>query len=330
MKKRKVKRYDEGGFLADFEREPLRDSSGNIVTDSSGEPIMSGSSPGRSKSMDTPDMRSIRMKTDRAATMSGIEDTEAEEGRAARAMLNTIRQPAQPVRSEYDAQSGLDYAPGMGSKKPMASTKPPVKPAAVKPVVNPVVKPAVSSGRGAPGMTAEQFEEGRRKFAEDEGKRNLKRLQETDKPLERINPEASLMGGPALRGLKALGAGLAGKMAARDAPALAGLLGRSKNVGETLSKDMGPVQYAAGRRSMLQNQRGEGVITPKAPPREVKPRNVDPGARRPTRDELDIERMGSDYMRKGGRVKASSGSMSSASKRADGIAMRGKTRGKYI
>ena len=290
---------------------------------------MSGSSPGRSKSMGTPDMRNIRMKTDRAATMNGIEDTEAEEGRAARAMLNTIKQPAQPVRSEYDAQSGLDYAPGIGSKKPMASAKPPVKPAAVKPVVNPVVKPAVSSGRGASGMTAEQFEEGRRKFAEDEGKRNLKRLQETDKPLERINPEASLMGGPALRGLKALGAGLAGKMAARDAPALAGLLGRSKNVGETLSKDMGPVQYATGRRSMLQNQRGEGVITPKAPPRGG---GTDPGARRPTRDELDIERMGSDYMRKGGKVKKykSGGSVSSASKRADGIAMRGKTRGKYI
>jgi len=323
MKKRKVKRYDEGGFLADFEREPLRDSSGEIVRDSSGEPVMSGSSPGRARSMGTPDMQSIRMKTDRAATMGGIEAAEAEEGRAARAMLDTMRKPAQPVRSEYDAQSGLDYAPGIGNRKPIASAKPPTKPAVVKPT-----KPVVSSGRGGSGMTAEQFEEGRRKFAEDERRRNLSRLQATDKPLERVNPEMNLLGGPALRGLKALGAGLAGKMAAREAPAAAGMLGRAKNVGENLTKDMGPVQYA-GRRSMLQNQRGEGVITPKAPPRGG---GTDPGARRPTRDELDIERMGSDYMRKGGKVKKykSGGSVSSASKRADGIAIRGKTRGKYI
>ena len=296
MKKRKVKRFNEGEFIEDnYARNENRE--------------------GRMSTLDPSD----------------IED--AIRGRMMTGKLGEVEYPAnkEPARviSEYDTQSGLDYAPGIGSKKPMVSAKPPVKPAAVKPVVNPVVKPAVSSGRGASGMTAEQFEEGRRKFAEDEGKRNLKRLQETDKPLERINPEASLMGGPALRGLKALGAGLAGKMAVRDAPALAGLLGRSKNVGETLSKDMGPVQYAAGRRSMLQNQRGEGVITPKAPPRGG---GTDPGARRPTRDELDIERMGSDYMRKGGKVKKykSGGSVSSASKRADGIAMRGKTRGKYI
>lgn len=49
----------------------------------------------------------------------------------------------------------------------------------------------------------------------------------------------------------------------------------------------------------------------------------DPNARRPTRDELDEMRMGSDYMRKGGKV-------GSASRRADGIATRGKTRGRYI
>ena len=156
---------------------------------------------------------------------------------------------------------------------------------------------------------------------------------------------------------QAKAAGLAGKMAAREAPAAAGMLGRSKSVGDNLSKDMGPVEFAAGKRSMLQNQRGEGVITPPAapfaernkrmlmqnqrgegvitPPAPVRPTRGggrDPEARRPTQDELDQMQMGSDYMRKGGRVKAykSGGSVSSASKRADGIAMRGKTRGKYI
>ena len=62
------------------------------------------------------------------------------------------------------------------------------------------------------------------------------------------------------------------------------------------------------------------VYNSSAPPRGG---GKDPGARRPTRDELDEMRMGSDFMRKGGKV-------GSASRRADGIAMRGKTRGKYI
>ena len=241
-----------------------------------------------------------------------------------------------------------------------APVKPPVRPTVKPPVATPTAPPVrpVSSGRGTmSGPTAAQLEEGRKKFAEDQGRRNLERLQREDKPLERVNPEANLMGGPALRGVKALGAALAGKMAAREAPAAAGMLGRSKSVGDNLSKDMGPVEFAAGKRSMLQNQRGEGVITPPAapfaernkrmlmqnqrgegvitPPAPVRPPRGggrDPEARRPTQDELDQMRMGSDYMRKGGRVKAykSGGSVSSASKRADGIAMRGKTRGKYI
>ena len=41
MKKR-VRRYQEGGDLPDIDREPLRDSSGEIVRSSSGEAVMSG------------------------------------------------------------------------------------------------------------------------------------------------------------------------------------------------------------------------------------------------------------------------------------------------
>jgi len=336
MKKRKVRRYQEGGAMPDIDREPLRDSSGEIVRDSSGEAIMSGSTRQRQSGpvgyLDDDIKIPPNQKPPRPAPVP-----------------STVT----PVRSEYDVQSGLDYAPSMGGRKPVASGKPPVKPAA--PVAP--ARPVSGGGRGTmAGPTAEQIEEGRRKFAEDQGRRNLERLQREDKPLERVNPEANLMGGPALRGVKALGAALAGRMAAKEAPAAAGLLGRSKNVSENLTKDMGPVQYA-GKRSMLQNQRGEGVITPPAapfaernkrmlmqnqrgegvitPPAPVRPPRgggKDPGARRPTRDELDEMRMGSDYMRKGGRVKAykSGGSVGSASKRADGIAMRGKTRGKYI
>ena len=336
MKKRKVRRYQEGGAMPDIDREPLRDSSGEIVRDSSGEAIMSGSTRQR-----------------QSGPVGYLDDDVKIPPNQKPPRPAPVPSTVTPVRSEYDVQSGLDYAPSMGGRKPVASGKPPVKPAA--PVAP--ARPVSGGGRGTmAGSTAEQIEEGRKKFAEDQGRRNLERLQREDKPLERVNPEANLIGGPALRGVKALGAALAGRMAAKEAPAAAGLLGRSKNVSENLTKDMGPVQYA-GKRSMLQNQRGEGVITPPAapfaernkrmlmqnqrgegvitPPAPVRPPRgggKDPGARRPTRDELDEMRMGSDYMRKGGKVKAykSGGSVGSASKRADGIAMRGKTRGKYI
>lgn len=323
MKKRKVKRYEIGGDVEDnYARNENRE--------------------GRESTLDPSDRE------------------DAERGRR---MTGTFGQVEYPNRlreaAEAAGTTGEDTGVGLlsGATRPVKpAVRPSVRPA-VKPPVAPPVQPVSGGGRGTmAGPTAVQIEEGRKKFAEDQGRRNLERLQREDKPLERVNPEANLMGGPALRGVKALGAALAGRMAAKEAPATAGLLGRSKNVSENLTKDMGPVQYA-GKRSMLQNQRGEGVITPPAapfaernkrmlmqnqrgdgvitPPAPVRPPRgggKDPGARRPTRDELDEMRMGSDYMRKGGRVKAykSGGSVGSASKRADGIAMRGKTRGKYI
>lgn len=328
MKKRKVKRYEIGGDVED----------------------------------------NYARNENREGRMSTLDPSDVEDAIRGRQMTGTLGKVEYPNRlreaAEAAGTTGEDTGVGLlsGVTRPVKpAVRPSVRPA-VKPPVAPPVQPVSGGGRGTmAGPTAAQIEEGRKKFAEDQGRRNLERLQKEDKPLERVNPEANLMGGPALRGAKALATGLAGKMAARgpvsgfrEAPA--GLLGRSKNVSENLTKDMGPVQYA-GKRSMLQNQRGEGVITPPAapfaernkrmllqnqrgegvitPPAPVRPPRgggKDPGARRPTRDELDEMRMGSDYMRKGGKVKAykSGGSVGSASKRADGIAMRGKTRGKYI
>lgn len=327
MKKRKVKRYEIGGDVED----------------------------------------NYARNENREGRMSTLDPSDVEDAIRGRQMTGTLGKVEYPNRMREAAEAagtpGEDTGVGLlsGATRPVKPTvKPPVRPTVKPPVATPTAPPVrpVSSGRGTmSGPTAAQLEEGRKKFAENEGRRNLQRLQREDKPLERVNPEANLMGGPALRGVKALGAALAGKMAAREAPAAAGMLGRSKSVGDNLSKDMGPVEFAAGKRSMLQNQRGEGVITPPAapfaernkrmlmqnqrgegvitPPAPVRPPRGggrDPEARRPTQDELDQMRMGSDYMRKGGRVKAykSGGSVSSASKRADGIAMRGKTRGKYI
>jgi hypothetical protein len=118
-------------------------------------------------------------------------------------------------------------------------------------------------------------------------------------------------------GLKEMGSYLKNRFGKDAAPNVAGRLGSSGKKAETLTKDMGPVEYAAGKRSMLQNQKGEGVITPPANP--FPERNKRRLLNKNSRSDDTIE-MG---MKSGGKV-------SSASRRGDGIAMRGKTRGKYI
>lgn len=372
MKKRKARRYQEGGDIPDIDREPLRDSQGNIVRSGidtfterfninrgispsdKGEPVMSGSTRDRGYGEAVALGRRMREERDAAAMDEAmLRKPSQQKTTVTPVKLPTVTSTSVATDVEEPGTAGF-------SRTPLKSAaKPPVKAAAP-------VRPTSGGGRGTmSGATSAQIEEGRKKFAEDQGRRNLERLQREDKPLERVNPEAMLLGGPGLRAAKGLAS-----LAARPAQAVrrgertlapeaspAGLLGRSKGAGENLSKDMGPVEFAAGKRRMLQNQRGEGVITPPAapfaernkrmlmqnqrgegvitPPAPVRPPRgggKDPGARRPTRDELDEMRMGSDYMRKGGRVKAykSGGSVGSASKRADGIAMRGKTRGKYI
>lgn len=82
---------------------------------------------------------------------STLDPSDIEDAIRGRQMTGTLGQveyspnfETSPVRSEYDAQSGLDYAPGMGNRKPIAAAKPrpkpPVKPAApaTKPPASPV------------------------------------------------------------------------------------------------------------------------------------------------------------------------------------------------
>ena len=302
----KRKRFNEGG-MPDFEREPLRDSSGNIVTDSSGQPIMSGSTPGRTRAANIP--------PERMSTLDPSDIEDAIRGRMMTAAQNEpLKSPVRnepvksPVRSEYDTESGLDYSPGMGSRKPMA-TKPQVKPTGKIPAkpsapVTPVTSPKPS--------------------AED----RLRQLQESDKPLETVSPEMNLLGGAALRGLKALGTGLAAKLAPKavkprveptipQEPAKA--LGMSSRKGEVATSGRDLVRRrntmeqleAPRKRLPFEKNMGEARLETVANKRRQLTGN---------RRSDDVIEMG---MKKGGKV-------SSASKRADGIAMRGKTRGKYI
>ena len=107
-----------------------------------------------------------------------------------------------------------------------------------------------------------------------------------EQALETVSPESSLIGGLGLRAMKMLAQGLAGRQAAKEA---------AQTMGRRMEKD----------------------ITPRPPQLTNEPLKIG-------RESLKLG------MKKGGAVKkmASGGSVSSASKRADGIAQRGKTKGR--
>jgi hypothetical protein len=109
MRKAKVKRYEIGGDV-DYARNENRE--------------------GRESTLDPSDIEDAIRGRQMTGSLGQVEYSPNFE--------------TSPVRSEYDAQSGLDYAPGMGNRKPIAAAKPrpkpPVKPAApaTKPPASPV------------------------------------------------------------------------------------------------------------------------------------------------------------------------------------------------
>ena len=123
------------------------------------------------------------------------------------------------------------------------------------------------------------------KASYDEEKQRQARMAK-EQALETVSPESGLIGGFGLRAMKLLAEGLAGRQAAKEA---------AKTMGKRMEKD----------------------ITPRPPQLTNEPLKIG-------REPLKLG------MKKGGAVKkmASGGTVSSASKRADGIAQRGKTRGR--
>ena len=132
---------------------------------------------------------------------------------------------------------------------------------------------------------------------------NKRRIEASDKPLETVNPEAYLIGpGGGLKGLHALAKNLVTRSAEKTA----------EKATQKLAAD--------NARQMLKDRTMAGTRAGQAAKEEAD----------------DLMRMGSDFMKKGGKVKqkmsyggkvkkmASGGK--SASARADGCAIRGKTR----
>ena len=221
----------------------------------------------------------------------------------------------QPIQSTNIGESEEPGTAGFSRTPLKSAAKPAVKPAA-KPTPKPATQPAGQMGRTAMGKTAEQEMAAIAAGRQAAAKADLERRKSYDKPLEGVYPEAALIGGPGLKALRALGSGAGSKAAAQAAKPRVEPRIPQEAAKASAKKPDADYYYGAKSPKMAEKP---GAMTTK-PPRGG---GKDPNARRPTRDELDEMRMGSDYMRKGGKV-------GSASRRADGIATRGKTRGRYI
>lgn len=330
--KRKVRKYVEGGFGDDdYERNENR--------------------AGRMSTLDPSDIEDA---------IRGRQMAEADQG----VKVEPVAQrPA--IRSTNIGD--VDEMPTAGfSRTPIKSAAPrpmAAKPATPKPATQPSGQSAGSMGRTAMGKTVAQemsaIEEGRKAA----GKSDLERRMAYDKPLERVNPEASLIGGPALRGLRAAGAGLASKIAPQAAkprvepripqeaekaapkkpdadyyygaksPKMAekpGAMTTKPPRGGEVAKGSEPKGGALATKSGQLARRGKDAEQLEMPKRRL-PYEKDMGPVEFAAAKNKRRMLGEDSRGQGViESRKSGGKVGSASRRADGIATRGKTRGRYI
>jgi hypothetical protein len=276
MKKRKVKRYDEGGILRDSSGNPVRSGSGEVVRtrfpegrkyDEQASASMTESSDYTGRRMKSPEDEdkgdsSYAPKGKMGASDIGYGGGDAEApARGATESAKTFKQSFAAARRAGDKTfefGGKKYSTEMAAPKAKASLQNDSKASLLN----------LSSS-----------------YTGNEEKQRQARMAK-EQALETVSPESSLIGGLGLRAMKMLAQGLAGRQAAKEA---------AKTMGRRMEKD----------------------ITPRPPQLTNEPLKIG-------RESLKLG------MKKGGAVKkmASGGSVSSASKRADGIAQRGKTKGR--
>lgn len=349
MKKMKVvrsrKRFFEGGEMPSIPREPLRDSSGDIVRDSSGEAVMSGSTRERTESgpkgyLDD-DIKGPSKENKENKEDNGIRQRPVQRPPGATPIKNVDIDESDRRREEIE-------------KLPQKEKPNPEKKPEKKPESKPEAKPP---GRTASGKTAEQEEEGRKKFEKRTEKKsdevpNVEKIKkEQEGTSEGTSTSEKLKSGLSDTAEKVLGAtgaaaGAAalGRQAYKMAKAPLGFMGEAKrmasNVGQSLRNAVsGRKPSAAGEGAEAAAQATKSVgpsqfdkaKTAAQRARNTKFNKRDAKQPKLTDDERDLIRMGSD-MKRGGKVSkyAKGGSIGSASRRGDGIAMRGKTRGKMF
>jgi len=320
MKKRR--RFQEGGDIPDIDREPLRDSSGEIVRDSSGEAIMSGSTPRKP-------LRQVMSEMDdqQGIDLSNIRKAESAPVRTPRIESKGDTDLAEPSTAGF-SRTPLKTAAPKVEAKPKAEVKSQPK-AEVKP------PPKVDV------------------------KAEIERLKAYDKPLEGVYPEAALIGGPGLKALRTMLSGARSKAATQAAKPRVEPKITQEAAKVTPKKPGADYYYGANSPKMAgkpgpvttkPSQGGElatkGDLVTKGSDlvkrREAMAQLESPRRRLPFEKDMGKARLETQANKRrqlGGSSRSSDviemgmkrgGKVGSASSRGDGIAKRGKTRGRYI
>ena len=231
---------------------------------------------------------------------------------------------------DFGGSSGTgDYAPGPSSmmrREPTARTSSTLRPAATASTASGSsrTKPMTGSGGGrgpaageAEAYRQRQFEEANARARTPEGRAERARM-ESSQALEAIRPEEAMIGGGGLKTVAAMARGLAGrrgteKLAEYSVPRIGT---EPLKIGTEPLKMTGP-----SKAELVARDRTARAAAREAERSDFNKRGVD----------RFVESTFEGGMKRGGKVKKmASGGMarSSASSRADGIASRGKTRGK--
>lgn len=242
------------------------------------------------------------------------------------------------------------------------AAKPAVKPSP-KPATQPAGQAAKAMGRTAMGKTAEQEMAAIAAGRQAAAKADLERRKAYDKPLEGLYPEAALIGGPGLKALRALGSGAGSKAATQAAkprvepklpqeaakvspkkpdadyyygaksPKMAekpGAMTTKPPRGGEVAKGSEPKGRALATKSGQLARRGKEPEQLEMPKRRL-PYEKDMGPVEFAAAKNKRRMLGEDSRGQGViESRKSGGKVGSASRRADGIASRGKTRGRYI
>ena len=276
---------------------------------------------------------------------SGMDAEEAANKRTER----TLRNPN--AREFGEAGTSMTVSPsrtGGGGGGAAAPAAPAAKPqAAPVPRLIDRTPPVGTGSGGGRGPTAEElaaykppssskYPDIRGSAADSERANMRKNIREGSQAVEGVYPEANLVA-PGLRTAQSIAKGLAGKFGGDSAKAASPFLkelpyGGAKQLPNAPTKQLtGPskADLMARDRAARASGRNEEMLRENARRYGLDPDNMNPAAAQAIRKGLG----GDDFslpLKKGGMAKryAVGGSVSSASRRGDGIATKGKTRGK--
>ena len=215
---------------------------------------------------------------------------------------------------DFGGSSGTgDYAPGPSS---MMRTESVTKPRP-RPVTRPVTRPSSTPAPAVVSDAQRQYDEANARAKTPEGRAERARM-ESSQALEAVRPEEAMIGGGGLKTVAAMARGLANrrgaeKLAEYSVPRIGT---EPLKIGTEPLKMTGP-----SKAELVARDRTARAAAREAERSDFNKRGVD----------RFVESTFEGGMKRGGKVKKmASGGMarSSASSRADGIASRGKTRGK--